>query len=75
MKNLLAQCCLALPIALALTPAVASAQYYRPQMVYRYYSPPVQYYAPPAAYYGPYVRYYPVDPVKRFWARQDRDSH
>ena len=81
MKNLLAKSCLAIPIALVFTSAVASAQYYRPRVVYPYYSPPaayryysspIQYYAPPVAYYGPYVRYYSDDPVKRFWARQDR---
>ena len=81
MKYFLPKFCLAMPLALALTSATASAQYYRPQASYGYYSPPVaygyyssraQYYAPPVVYYGPSVQYYSDDPVKRFWARQDR---
>jgi hypothetical protein len=81
MNNLLAKSCLAMPIALVLTSTVASAQYYRPRAVYPYYSPPAayryysapaQYYSPPMAYYGPSVPYYSEDPVKRFWARQER---
>ena len=76
MKKVLTTFCIATLGALALTSFQASAQYYPPKRIY-YYSQPMayKYYASPVVGYGPvFGYYYSDDPVKRFWARQERYS-
>jgi hypothetical protein len=87
MKRLIVKCCLAAPVVSILA-AAASAQYHPGPGAYSYYaapsvraypsyqySAPRAYFVPPVVYGTPYAQhssYYSDDPVKRFWARQER---
>jgi hypothetical protein len=88
MRRTIAKCCLAASVVSVLATSVSAQYYVAPGAYSYYAAPPVRvypsyqygtprvlYYAPPVTYSAPYTQYfsyYSDDPVKRFWARQER---